>query len=329
MHIHARDADSAVPFLVTLREFAADDPPARSVAGFIEHRLDTFYQCRPPTGLVERLLLEGTAMVIFDGLDELVDTTRRAEIASIVELFCAEFPLAPVLVTSRVVGYDQARLDPQQFAVYRVTDFDEDRVKEYVTRWFGQEEGVAADEAAHLAETFMVESAEVPDLRANPLMLALMCILYRGEGSIPRSRPEVYEECARLLFTKWDARRKIHVELRARNLIEPALRHLAFWILTRDETSATVSMRELIAETAMFLRLRFEDEAEAEEAAREFVDFCRGRAWVFRDAGTTAQGEELYTFTHRTFMEYFAAAYLAADCDSPEELAKRLTSSPS
>lgn len=46
-----------IPFVVTLREYAAADPPERSVAGHIEHVLETLYQCQAPDGLVERLLL--------------------------------------------------------------------------------------------------------------------------------------------------------------------------------------------------------------------------------------------------------------------------------
>ena len=46
--------------------------------------------------------------------------------------------------------------------------------------------------------------------------------------------------------------------------------------------------------------------------------------WVFSDAGTTAAGERLYAFTHRTFLEYFAAAQLAYDSDTPEQLASNL-----
>jgi hypothetical protein len=154
-------------------------------------------------------------------------------------------------------------------------------------------------------------------------MLALMCILYRGEGSIPRNRPEVYERCSTLLFLKWDARRRIHVELRARHLVEPALRHLAFWLFSRGQTQPAVTESELIGETARFLHGRgFESQDQAEDAAREFVSFCRGRAWVFSDAGTTGGGQPLYTFTHRTFLEYFAAGHLAATCDTPEELAR-------
>jgi hypothetical protein len=92
-----------VPLLVTLREYATADPPERSVVEHIAHDLATFYQCPPPPGLIDRLLLTGRGVVIFDGLDELLDTSRRADVTARVERFCAEYPLAPVLVTSRLV----------------------------------------------------------------------------------------------------------------------------------------------------------------------------------------------------------------------------------
>ena len=152
-----------------------------------------------------------------------------------------------------------------------------------------------------------------------------MCILYRGKGSLPRGRAEVYEQCANLLFQRWDARRRIHQELRAGRLIEPALRHLAWWLFAREESPAAVTERQLVAEATMFLHGRgFESEDDAKDAAREFIQFCRGRMWVFSDAGTTSAGERLYAFTHRTFLEYFAASQLAYDSDSPELLARTL-----
>ena len=83
--------------------------------------------------------------------------------------------------------------------------------------------------------------------------------------------------------------------------------------------------RDLIAKTAEFLQRRgFEAIEDAGDAAAEFVEFCRGRMWVFTDAGTTASGERLYAFTHRTFLEYFAASWLAYNSDIPEHLARSL-----
>jgi hypothetical protein len=321
MHHFASDGARRTPFLVTLRNFAAEDPPARSVVGFIEHELETLYQCPALPGFIDLLLLTGRAVVIFDGLDELLDTARRADVSMRVERFCTEYPLAPVLVTSRVVGYDQARLDDSQFSCYRLGGFRDEDVAEYTRKWFDLDKDAKSSDA----DAFMNESESVPDLRSNPLMLSLMCILYRGEGSLPRNRAEVYEQCSNLLFRRWDARRRIHQELRAGHLLEPALRHLAWWLFTRPETQTAVTERELVTATTEFLHRRgFESMDEAREAAREFVSFCRGRMWVFSDHGTTASGEKLYAFTHRTFLEYFAAAQLAYDSDTPERLAQTL-----
>lgn len=322
MH-HLVRGKSQVPFLVTLREYAAKDPPDHSVVGHIEHMLETFYQCRAPAGLVDRLLSTGRATVIFDGLDELLDTSRRRDVATRIERFCGEYPLASVLVTSRIVGYDQARLDDEQFACYRLDGFSVEQAAQYARKWFALEEGAHAGEA----EAFLAESASISDLRSNPLLLSLMCILYRGAGSLPPDRAEIYQQCADLLFHKWDEQRHIYRDLRTDRLrlVEPTMRHLAWWMFSRSEPQSAVTERDLVIQTARFLHGRgFESEDDAREAATEFVQFCRGRMWVFSDVGTTASGERLYAFTHRTFLEYFAAAHLAYQPGTPADLARTL-----
>ena len=316
------DSDNArIPFLVVLREYAKEDPPAQSVIGYIEQRLDAHYQCPSPPGLVERLLLSGNAVVFFDGLDELVDTARRREVTQRVENFSIYYPLTPMIVTSRRIGYNQARLDPFQFSTFQLAAFTEAQTKQYAAKWFAQERRLSDQEPTQWADAFARESAPVPDLRSNPLMLALLCILYRGEGSLPRNRPAVYERCSTLLFETWDSSRSIYVDLRIRDLMEPVLRHLAHWLLVRNVASPIVTEQQLIDETAHYLQDRsYEDIAKTTRAAQEFVEFCKGRAWVFTEVGTSAEGEPLFTFSHRTFLEYFAASYLASTCDSPERL---------
>ncbi|HEY1214419.1 MAG TPA: hypothetical protein VGE93_12365, partial [Bryobacteraceae bacterium] len=264
-------------------------------------------------------------MVFFDGLDELLDSSLREEVTTAIEHFASEYPHVPNLDTSRLIGYEEARLDDTVFSRYHIGGFDDERVRLYAKKWFRLQENMTDKAAEDWAESFMAESEPVPDLRSNPLMLSLMCILYRGEGSIPESRALIYERCATLLFQQWDTQRGIHVELRARHLVEPALRHLAFWLMTRGKNETAVAERQLVTETAKYFGLRgFETTEEATDAAKQFVRFCRGRAWVFSEAGTTSTGEGLYTFTHRTFLEYFAASYLSVSHDSPEQLARTL-----
>jgi hypothetical protein len=324
MDHYAADPDSPVPFLVTLREFAATSPPSRSVVGHIEHQLDTLYQCPAEPGLVDRLLVTGRALVIFDGLDELLDTSRRAAVSRRVEHFGIEYPHARMLVTSRIVGYEQARLDDTQFASYILGGFGEEQVRDYVRRWFALQLRTPA-EAARKAATFIAESAEASDIRRNPLMLSLMCLLYHAEGRLPRSTADVYGKCAELLFFQWDEYRGIKKDLRAAPYARKVLRHLAWWLFTRGQARTSVTEHELVSEAAAFLIGRaFDSEEAAEDAAREFVLFCRDRKWVFTDVGTNAAGRRLYAFTHRTFLEYFTAEYLAYRSDTPAQLAEEL-----
>ena len=321
----ASEATHKVPFLITLRDYAAKTPPERSVVEYIEQVLNTLHQCPAPDGLVEQLLLTGRAVVIFDGLDELLDTTRRRDVSDRVEQFCSAYPLTPVLVTSRMVGYDQARLDDSQFSCYRLEGFGDVEVTEYAEKWFATEEGIAPAEAEVKAKVFLRESANAKDLLSNPLLLSLMCILYRGAGSLPGDRAGIYARCAELLLRKWDEQRDLYRKLRSDHLVEPTIRYLAWWLFKNEDSRMAVTEQELISKTSEFLHGRgFETVGEAQAAAKEFVRFCHGRMWVFSDVGTTANGEKLYAFTHRTFLEYFTAAHLAAVSDTPEDLARSL-----
>ncbi|TCC16473.1 NACHT domain-containing protein [Kribbella speibonae] len=320
----ALSKDQPVPFLVTLREYAA--PSAReelSVVEYIEAKLKSHYHCGPDIGFVEHLLGTGGAMVIFDGLDELLDTSKRRSVTDAVGHFCIRYPLTRVLVTSRRVGYEQAPMDPRIFRVLQLSEFNEDQVSDYVHKWFSRQDGPSR--ARGWTSSFLDESSDVSDLRATPLLLALMCIIYRGEKSIPRNRPGVYEKCATMLYEKWDGHRKLNVELQAGHMVDPAMKHLAYWLWTQRTGADGVTESELVSETAaFFLDNLFENAYDAKAAAEEFVEFCSGRAWVFSDVGSTPDGESLYKFTHRTFLEYFSALHLSRITDTPEDLARAL-----
>jgi hypothetical protein len=315
-----------VAFHVILRDFA-HLLGAKSILEYIDSTTGTRYQCAAPDGAVEAILISGRGLVVFDGLDELADNSKRRAMTDAVELFASKYPATKVVVTSRRVGYSQAQLDPLVFNALYLGDFNDADVRQYVERWFRSQPGGDDRDASDRTADFIEQSTAVPDLRRNPLMLSLMCIIFRGENFIPRHRPDVYERCAELLFQKWDGHRLIEFPLRARDHIDGALKYLAHWMLTSGSEKSGVSREQLVEEMTSYLHLRMLDsEVEARAAAEEFVDFCKGRAWVFSDLGSSADGAPIYTFTHRTFMEYFAAFHITRTSASPEALAKGLIS---
>jgi NACHT domain len=293
------------PFLVVLREYASDFATDRlPLVNYIDK------VCRSPLGLVpperaiEYLLLNGRALVIFDGLDELLDTALRRQIVDSVVGFAFRYPTTPILVTSRRVGYLDAPLDPEIFTGVSLQEFNLGQVERYVSNWFDLDDSIPPARKADLRESFISDSEFVQDLRVNPLMLSLMCGIYSSENYIPRNRPDVYEKCALLLFEKWDKQRGINAPLSFDAHVQAAMRSLALWLYPQQASQQGLPRNRLIAFMKDYLlEKRFDDEYEAENAATEFIDFCKGRAWVLTDIGS-----ELYGFTHRTFLEYFAAS---------------------
>lgn len=321
---YARDTTGPVPFHVTLRDFAPRSGEM-SLIQYIAKEIAPRYQVQVEPGLIEDLFLTGSAVAILDGLDELIDATMRREIARSVELFGIQYPHCPILVTSRRVGYEQARLDPAIYSTFFIDGFEGREVKEYVDKWFKSQDDFTEQQAKELASSFIEQSAAVPDLRSNPLMLALMCIIFRGDKYIPRNRPDIYDKCATLLFDKWDGHRGIVYPLQARDHVDAAMKFIAYQYLTSGSTETGIPRGRVISMLAEYLHPRaVESSNDAILAAEEFVDYCSGRAWVFTDAGNTGEGEPIFTFTHRTFMEYFAAVHLTRISDSPEALAREL-----
>lgn len=314
------------PIFVVLRDYGTKKKSFNfSLLQYIESVASSDYQIEPPPGAFEYLLLNGRVMVVFDGLDELLDTHHRQEVSKDVEAFCNLYPAVPVVITSREVGYEQSPLDNKRFAEYILAPFNDEQVEYYVNKWFSVQPDFNKNQQVERAKSFLRESQLVYDLRSNPLMLALMCNIYRGENYIPKNRPDVYEKCAIMLFERWDKGRGIQANLPFEAHIRSTMMFLAHWIYSNEDLQSGVVERKLVEETAKYLlERRYDDLDQAEFAATEFVKFCRGRAWVFTDTGTTKVGEPLYQFTHRTFLEYFAASYMVRTHVTPESLAKYL-----
>src|SRR5437764_7478231 len=98
-----------------------------------------------------------------------LETNFRREVTAATESFCELYPSVPVLVTSREVGYEQAPLDSSRFEVFRLSEFDDDQVRDYASKWFAADKDLTREQQQQKAAAFLEESQTVPDLRSNPL----------------------------------------------------------------------------------------------------------------------------------------------------------------
>jgi hypothetical protein len=314
----ASDPGKPIPLLLVLRDHTNDFRSRRStIVDHLAALCRSPYQVEPPPDAIEYILLNGRAFVIFDGLDEIFETNVRTRVVEAIQAFAHRYPNVPILISSRKVGYESTPLDSELFPVAKLLEFSDNQVKEYVQKWFALDQSTLADK-------FVEESGLVADLRSNPLMLSLMCGLYCTEGYIPANRPDVYEKCALLLFERWDKQRGVIVPLPFDAHIREAIQSLAWWLYTEPANQTGLTRAKLQGFMTEFLRReRFRNLADAENAANSFIDFCTGRAWVLSKIGS-AGGEELYGFTHRTFLEYFAATQMSRKYPNASQLFDQL-----
>jgi predicted NACHT family NTPase len=96
-----------LPLLIELKEYAAwDCPSGKSFVRYLHdaenwHRLD---QVR-----LDERLKDGKrpTLLLLDGLDEIFDQNRRNDAINDIHRFSNDYPDTPVIVTSRIIGYQQ------------------------------------------------------------------------------------------------------------------------------------------------------------------------------------------------------------------------------
>ncbi|WP_117208092.1 NACHT domain-containing protein [Allorhizocola rhizosphaerae] len=314
---HDTAGTEVTPFLVVLRDL----PQSALEHRFAEHLATVAaspHNVDMPVESVEYLLLNGRAMVICDGLDELTDVGLRRRVVDLIDGFAHLYPTTPIVVTSRRIGYPEVPLRTTLFQTASIEPFDDERVERYAANWFALDEALAVHERDRICEAFIAESTSIPDLRSNPLLLALLCGMYSSEQYIPRNRTEVYEKCAVMLFDRWDSMRGIRMPLAFQGFVRGGIQELA-WQMFAVAENAEMPKRQVMSIVIEYLRAKGFDEDDARREATDFLDFCAGRAWVLAEVGST-ESEPIYGFAHRTFMEFFAAEHLVRHHASAEDI---------
>lgn len=268
---------------------------------------------------IEKLLLIGSLVVVFDGLDEITDKLRRGEMVKRIQGFSSQYPAASILITSREVGYQHAPLNRYLFRHVRLQEFSEGQVREYCEKWF------QGNGRPDLVENFLSDSESVRDLRTNPLLLSLLCLLYKERGAIPANRRGIYHQCATLLFHRWDAHRQVTQHEAMPEYGDRLMQEIARWFYNSSNEHLGFEEEKIVKIISNYMEtiIGFQP-GKAESSARDFLRFCADRAWLLGDVGTSPSGERLFAFTHRTFFEFFIAEGFARQAASVGDAAQAI-----
>ncbi len=316
---HFDVSDLKVPLRIVLRAFEkrVRSNPSYNFLDYIVDELRILFanDDQKCAEFVAYVLSIGQAVIIFDGLDEILNVGMRREIASKIEEFSLVHPTCPALATSRIVGYNDAPL-PYEFRVFTLSRFNDSEIEKFSVNLLAAISQHKPASAKEQANKFLAQTeANAPDLRTNPLMLGLMLYIFIFKGDVPSNRPEIYKECSMLMFEKWDQRRGIVFAFPQDFDLLDLFGFLASRIFGDAEAEEGVSTEWLTREVRKFFSEWYSDRTRSVEAARTLVDFITGRAWVMCEVGPNT-----FKFTHRTFLEYFFARRIEEEAGSVKKL---------
>ena len=282
--------------------------------------------------LFQRALQSGRALLLFDGLDEVLDATTRKYVTGQVSALINQFRGFGVqyIISSRFVGYREAPL-PGKIPHLSVMDFGQSEIETFVHQWtFAFEKalanGIETTETIRLARKLerdllkdVNSTPGVRKLAANPLMLTMLALMRRQVGRLPHRRIILYERYVSTLIENWiEARtfgeRQDPIDILELHEVETILIPLALW-LQQNKPSGTVSKRELLVTLKnIYLqkagleinRASTPQQEIADKQARRFLNEMRHMAGLIIERGHDAFG-----FLHLTFQEYFVGRALA------------------
>jgi energy-coupling factor transporter ATP-binding protein EcfA2 len=314
------------PVVIELRKYIANKAlDTQTIIEYIKQSIKKFMQADVPDNWAEYILITGRAVVFFDGLDEVLEAGTRADVRDAVLSFAQVFPAASIVVTSRPTGYESAPFLDTEWSHFSVQPLEEDQVKDYASKWFKLKNPDA--NSKQKTKSFIEESREyAEDLRANPLMLSLLCSVYYVSGEIPRTLSSLYDRCADLIYRQWNTMRGIDDHRAWDADVRPVLYWVANTLIENKEYLSTgIAEDDLVAEIA---RASVANGAPSMEVAygraRDTVRLWSGRAWIITAVMSGDSGRPRYGFVHQSFLEYFAAVYAVRRAETPEALFKSL-----
>jgi predicted NACHT family NTPase len=312
-----------VPVFVTLKDFA-DAENVSNLLSFISRQAEQFGIAETTqvnrgffdslfnrdANAIETLLRMGKMLVLLDGLDEIREKDDERVLREIKE-FAQRYSQSQIVVTCRIAAKQYIF---EQFTEVEVADFDEQQIATFARNWFRKKEIKAEDFLAEIEKNNRVQ-----ELATSPLLLTLLCLAFEESGSFPANRAELYKEGLDALLRKWDSKRGIRRDSVYKDLSvqkkEDMLSQIA--LTTFEKGDYFVKQRHLEDYICDYIRNTANAKTNDEElhldseAVLKSIEAQHG-LFVERARG-------IYSFSHLTFHEYFAARQIVVST-SPSKL---------
>ena len=290
-----------VPIFISLKSFAetAEQP---SLFEYIIEQFSPygFTDCKA----IKQLLVQGRMLILLDGLDEVKETDSQRVLKS-VRSFSHQFLANRFIITCRIAAKEYTF---EKFTEVEVADFEYSDITSFASKWFAVKD---LTKAKRCLQEIRANRA-IRELATNPLLLTFLCLIFEESAEFPANRAALYQEGLDILLKKWDAKRNIEREQIYKKL---TIQH----------------KKDLLSQIALTTFERGDYFFRQQEIEQQIVDYIRNLPHVSGNISAlqldsaailksieaqhgllVERAQGIYSFSHLTFQEYFAAREIIA-----------------
>jgi HEAT repeat protein len=306
-----------IPVLIRCRDLGKDDL-CRCFKDFLAQHLNKTKLLPGEAEVMRALILDrlakGEALLLIDGLDEISDPQVRMTFCQELEHTAARYPEAPIIVTSRIVGYrDMPYRMGSGFEHGVIAELDRKDKDLFAHRWVEvTEQNQSAGEKSKRMEELLDalhSSNRIERLTGNPMLLTTLALVKRKVGKLPNRRTKLYAEAVSVLLN-WNPR--LYQAIDDDEAI-PQLEYLAYEMCRRGVQRLT---DEEVLDLLDKLRVEYPNvRAIRRREPHVFLKHLEERSSILIKSGSVWQKNQhqdkpVWEFRHLTFQEYLAARAL-------------------
>ncbi|MFE6080819.1 NACHT domain-containing protein [Streptomyces virginiae] len=250
-----------------------------------------------PDGWEGRVLRDGRALLLVDGIDEIPAAERDRARDWLADLIAA-CPGNRWLVTSRPSAVRADWLAAVDFSEVTLTPMTRANVRAFIERWHSAADHVPPEYREQLLDA-VARKSDLARLATNPLLCGMICALHRERrGFLPTGRKELYAAALSMLLHRRDRERDLRLPDLAEEPQLQLLQRLAYWLIRNGRTEMDRSRAESLIADAL----------PAVPAARVLGDAPEVFAHFLERTGLLrAPTEDTVEFVHRTFQDFLGA----------------------
>jgi hypothetical protein len=189
-----------------------------------------------------------------------------------------------------------------------MTSFDWHQIKAFVIAWF---RGAAERDLDKKVISHLEENPQVKELGKNPLTLTMLCNMYEQGHGFPKGASALFEDATELYLRKWDSSRRIeHRDDIYDGKLSRNRRRNLFYQLAFEGMNQPDEPKNFISNIPGIQK---------DSDARIIID-----ALEAQDSLLTRTSSDAYTFSYRSFQEYFTAMNTVEETSSNIENLKDL-----